>query len=92
MIVYGYKTINSVMGQVQQICPSCGRQAPQTIVRSRRWLTFFWIKTFPITKKTFMRCAACGKQSEIDSKQADAWFSQPQATAAGVPNQQPPQQ
>jgi predicted RNA-binding Zn-ribbon protein involved in translation (DUF1610 family) len=80
MIVYGYKTINNVMGQVQQPCPSCQRTATQTIVRSRVWLTLFWIKTFPMTKKTYMRCSACGAQSQIDSKQADAWFSQQQAT------------
>jgi uncharacterized Zn finger protein len=92
MIVYGYRTINNIMGQVQQICPSCQRQATQTIIRSRRWMTFFWIKTFPITKKTYMRCTACGKQSEIDSKQADAWLSQPQTVAAGSERQQPPQQ
>ena len=92
MIVYGYKTVNTIMGQVPQACSSCQRQANQTIIRSRRWLTFFWvIKTFPITKKTYMRCSACGKQTEIDSKQADAWFNQPQGVAAGAPTQQPPQ-
>jgi predicted RNA-binding Zn-ribbon protein involved in translation (DUF1610 family) len=88
VIVYGYKTVNKVMGQVQQPCPRCQRQAAQTIVRSRRWFTLFWIKTFPITKKTIMRCSACGSQSQIDNKQADAWFGQPQAMAGGMPPQQ----
>ena len=91
MIVYGYKTVNTIMGQVPQICSSCQRQANQTIIRSRRWMTLFWVKIFPITKKTYMRCSACGKQTEIDSNQADAWFNQPQGVAAGAPPQQPPQ-
>ena len=27
MIVYGYQIVNKVMGQVQQTCPACQRQA-----------------------------------------------------------------
>ena len=84
MIIYGYKTASSVMGSMQQQCAKCQRVAPQTVVRTRRWATLFWIKVFPISTKTVMRCGACGNQVKIDNAQADAWF--PKAPA-GVPQQ-----
>ena len=84
MIVYGYKTANSVLGRRQQACPVCHQMAWQTIVRTRTWATLFWIKIFPISKKTVMRCNACGSQTKIDNDQADAWVQQMQA---GMPQQ-----
>ncbi|HEY7346886.1 MAG TPA: zinc-ribbon domain-containing protein [Ktedonobacterales bacterium] len=84
MIVYGYKTASAVMGRIQQPCPKCQQMAAQTVVRKRTWATLFWIKVFPISKKTSMRCNACGNEVKIDNAQADAWF--PKAPA-GVPQQ-----
>jgi hypothetical protein len=84
VIIYGYKTANTVMGRIQQRCPRCQQMAPQTVVRSRRWATLFWVKIFPISTKTIMRCNACGNQVNVDNAQADAWF--PKAPA-GAPQQ-----
>ncbi len=85
VIVYGYKTANRVMGSFQQQCPRCRQVAPQTVVRSRKWATLFWIKIFPFSTKTIMRCNACGNQMQIDNAQADAWFSQAPAGAPQRP-------
>ncbi len=87
MIVYGYKKMSAVMGRVQQACPKCQQVAPQTVVRVRTWMTLFWVKVFPIKKKTFMRCNACGNQVQIDNAQADAWFTKAPAGAPGAPQQ-----
>jgi zinc-ribbon family len=84
MIIYGYKTVNTVMGRIQQQCPSCHQVTMQTVVRGRVWATLFWVKVFPVSKKTTMRCNACGNQAKIDNAQADAWF--PKAPA-GAPQQ-----
>ncbi len=81
---YGYKTANTVLGSIQQQCSKCQQVAPQTVTRTRRWATLFWIKVFPISTKTVMRCAARGNQVKIENAQADAWF--PKAPA-GVPQQ-----
>jgi hypothetical protein len=56
----------------------------QTVVRSRTWFTLFWVKIFPVSKKTIMRCTACGNQTKIENAQADAWFPK---TPAGPPQQ-----
>ena len=84
MIVYGYKTANTVLGRTQQVCPACHRAAAQTVVRTRTWVTIFWVKVFPISKKSIMRCSACGAQTKIDNAQADAWF---QHVPVGAPQQ-----
>jgi hypothetical protein len=76
VIIYGYRTSNQVMGQLPQLCQRCQRQGMQTVVRSRRMFTLFWIPLFPISKKTVMRCSLCGNQMQIDNAQADSYFAQ----------------
>jgi hypothetical protein len=44
----------------------------------------FWVKIFPISTKTTMRCNACGNQTKIENAQADAMFQQ---VPAGAPQQ-----
>ena len=84
MIIYGYKTASTVMGSFQQQCPVCKRMTVHSVVRSRRWATLFWVKIFPISTKTTMRCNVCGNQTKIENAQADAWFPK---TPAGTPQQ-----
>lgn len=84
VIIYGYKTINTVLGRVQQPCPRCQQVTLQTVVRSRRWATLFWVRIFPISTKTNMRCNTCSNQVKVENAQADAWF--PKAPA-GAPQQ-----
>ncbi len=83
MIIYGYRTSNQVMGQLPQVCSYCRRTGLHTVVRSKRMFTLFWIPIFPIGKKTTMHCTLCGYQMQIDNAQADAYFNQQQAGAAG---------
>lgn len=77
MIVYGYRTRNKVMGQTDYACPKCQQATAHTVVRSRRWMTLFWVPIFPITKNSIARCSACGQQSKVENAQADAWFPKP---------------
>ena len=84
MIIYGYKTANTVMGRTQQPCATCRQTTLQTVVRTRRWATLFWIKIFPISTKTTMRCNVCATQVKMDNAQADAWFPK---VPAGTPQQ-----
>lgn len=85
MIIYGYRTSNQVMGQLPQLCQRCQRQGMQTVVRSRRMFTLFWIPLFPLSKKTVMRCSLCGNQMQIDNAQADSYFAQQAGAQQGIP-------
>ena len=77
MIVYGYRTRNKVLGQTDYACAKCQQTAVHTVVRSRRWMTVFWVPIFPINKKSTVRCNLCGLQSKVENAQADAWFPKP---------------
>ena len=59
MIVYGSKTVGKVMAQTRQPCQKCQRETAHSVVRNRVWMTLFWVKLFPVSKKTVMRCNAC---------------------------------
>lgn len=85
VIIYGYRSSNKVMGELPQLCQRCQRQGMQTVVRSRRMFTLFWIPLFPISKKTVMRCSLCGNQMQIDNAQADGFFNQQAGMPQGVP-------
>jgi hypothetical protein len=76
MIVYGYRTRNKVMGQVQYTCQQCHQNSYHAVVRTRRWVTLFWIPVVPISKSTTARCNMCGYQEKVDNKQADAMLPQ----------------
>jgi hypothetical protein len=76
MIIYGYRTRNSVLGQVQYGCQKCQQNSFHTVVRSKVFMTLFWIPLFPISKKTTARCNTCGFQEKVDNKKADAMFAQ----------------
>ncbi len=76
MIIYGYKSSSTPLGTMQQQCPVCQRMTVHTVVRTRRWATLFWVKIFPISTKTIMRCNVCGNRVKVDNAQADAWFPQ----------------
>ena len=84
MIIYGARTASKVMGQTRQVCQKCQRETAHSVVRNRRWMTLFFVKVFPVSKKTVMRCSVCGTQTQVDNAQADAWF--PKAPA-GAPQQ-----
>jgi hypothetical protein len=84
MIIYGYKRASTVMGRTQQGCATCRQMTPQTVGRTRTWATLFWVKIFPISTKTVMRCNVCGNQVKIENAQADAWFPK---MPAGAPQQ-----
>ena len=88
-IIFGSRSKNSVMGQIQYPCSRCGRMAYHTIVRSRRWFTLYFLPVVPIGKSTTARCNLCGYQQLIDNDQADAWFQQAQPNVPGVPQNMP---
>jgi len=75
-IIYGSRSRNRVMGQMQNACPQCKKEGFQTVVRSHRWFTLYFIPLFPFSKKTIMHCNLCGFQYAMDNEQADSLFSQ----------------
>ena len=75
-IIYGSRSRNRVMGQMQNACPQCKKEGFQTVVRSRRWFTLYFIPLFPFSKKTSVHCNLCGFQYEMDNQQADSLFSE----------------
>src|SRR6266700_4883018 len=85
MIIWGFRTRNNVMGQMQYPCPKCRQNSFHTVVRSRRWFTLFFIPLFPFTKSSISRCNICGFQTQIDNDAVDGQFTQP------LPAPQPPQ-
>lgn len=80
-VIYGSRSRNRVMGQAQHVCPQCKKKGVQTVVRSRRCFTLYFIPLLPLSKKTIARCNLCGFQYAMDNKQADSLFSQGQAVA-----------
>lgn len=89
-VIYGFRSRNKVMGQVQSVCPRCQRNGFQTVVRSSRWFTLYFIPLFPFSKNTTARCNLCGFQYAMDNQQVNALFPQEQAAAAapaGAPAQ-----
>ncbi len=78
-IIFGSRSRNKVMGQMQYVCSACGKPSFHTIVRSRRWFTLYFLPVIPMKKSTTERCNLCGFQRLIDNNQADAMFSQKQA-------------
>lgn len=75
MILYGYRTRNTVLGQIQYICQQCHQNAFHSVVRTKYLFTLFFVPLFPIRKKTTARCNLCGFQEKVDNKQADAMFA-----------------
>ncbi len=96
MIIWGFRSRNKVMGQIQYICPNCRQNSFHTIVRSSRWFTLFFIPTFSFAKKSISHCNVCGFESVVDNNQADAWFpkqpNQALPPQAQQPASVPPQQ
>jgi len=76
MIVYGFRTRNKPLGQVQYQCRSCGRDAHHGIVRSTRHFTLFWIPIFPVRNLTTSRCQLCGFQEKLEKPQVEALLAQ----------------
>ena len=80
-IIFGSRSKNKVLGQVQYPCPRCGRMAFHTLVRSQRWFALYFIPIIPMSKRTTARCNLCGYQAQIDNNQADAMVSQGMANS-----------
>lgn len=74
MIIWGLRSGNKVMGQVQYSCQQCRNNSFHTIVRTRRWFTLFFIPTIPISMAFTSRCNICGFQTSVPSEQVKAWF------------------
>jgi hypothetical protein len=82
MIIYGVRRRNKVLGQMEIGCAKCQKPTMQTVVRTRPWMTLFFIPVFPIGKNTTSRCNLCGLQMKVQNAQADQWFpKQPAAPA-----------
>ncbi len=79
MIVWGYRTRNKPLGQVQYTCRKCGRDAYHGILRSTRHFTLFWIPIVPIKNTTTSRCQVCGYQEKLEKEQVEALLAQPVA-------------
>ncbi|HLG77484.1 MAG TPA: zinc-ribbon domain-containing protein, partial [Ktedonobacteraceae bacterium] len=71
MIIWGFRSLNKVLGQVQYVCQQCKQNSFHTVVRSRRWFTLFFIPIFPFTKSSISRCNICGIQTRMDNARAD---------------------
>ena len=84
MIITGYRTRNTVLGQVKYGCDKCQQRTFHTLVRPRRNFTVFWIPLFPLAKLTTTRCNVCGFQTYFDNKKADELF--PQGNKKATPN------
>ncbi len=84
-IIWGFRSRNKVMGQFKNTCPQCRKVGFQTVVRSRRWFTLYFIPLIPSTKRTIARCNLCGFQYVMNNDQADALFPQGQDGAANGP-------
>lgn len=82
MIVWGTRRRNSVLGQLQYICPGCHQPTFHALVRSKYWFTLFFIPIFPFSKGTTARCLKCGFQEKVNNKQADEMIKQGQLVAA----------
>jgi hypothetical protein len=75
MIIWGFRSRNKVLGQLQFTCTHCHNVAYHGIVRSKRYFTLFFIPIFPIGSTTTARCNMCGFQSKMDGQQADAMLA-----------------
>ncbi len=57
----GWRTKAKVVGQVDRTCTKCARSTVQTVVKTRKWLTLFFVPTIPLSgDNQVVRCNVCG--------------------------------
>ncbi|GCE14156.1 zinc-ribbon domain-containing protein [Tengunoibacter tsumagoiensis] len=71
MIIWGLRSRNKVLGQVQYTCSRCGNNSFHSMVRYRRWFTLFFIPLIPFNTRTISRCNICGFQENIANQRAN---------------------
>lgn len=74
MIIYGFRSRNKVMGQIESGCAKCQKPTMHTVVRTSRKMTLFFIPLIPVGKSTASRCNICGMQVKVNNAEADQWF------------------
>jgi hypothetical protein len=69
LIVWGFRPKAKIEAVVQLACGN-GHVTAHRIVRVVRWFTLFYIPIFPVRKRYFSVCAACGAQLRIPNEAA----------------------
>lgn len=74
VIVYGTHVFTKLMGYYGQReeCPACHRVYKKGYVRYTSWAHLEYIPLFPVKKRYFKMCPACGRGMELKSKEAKA--------------------
>ena len=60
LLIWGWRSLLKVLGVGEFHCPNCGVDRAYSLVRPRRWFTFFFIPVIPLAwGETFVECQAC---------------------------------
>lgn len=74
-IIFGWKRRSKNLGQsYPQYCERCQNDSIFSLIKTRRWLSIFFIPVFPISRvEYFLSCDICGHAAEIDRHEADGF-------------------
>ena len=73
-IIYGYRTRNKPLGQMQYVCPKCSQNANHTVVKTQYMMTLFFVPLFPVSSKYTATCNNCRFQEKVEKQQAKQMF------------------
>ncbi|HZN34782.1 MAG TPA: zinc-ribbon domain-containing protein, partial [Pirellulaceae bacterium] len=63
MIIYGWRTLESEVGQGGFRCPSCKTQQAYRQFSHRTWFTLYFLPVFPLgTENSYVQCQCCYSQ------------------------------
>lgn len=60
LLIWGWRSLLKVLGVGEFHCPNCGVDRAYSLVRPRRWFTFFFIPVIPLSwGEQYVECQSC---------------------------------
>jgi hypothetical protein len=60
LLIWGWRSLLKVLGVGEFHCPNCGVDRAYSLVRPRRWFTFFFVPVIPLSwGETYVECQSC---------------------------------
>jgi hypothetical protein len=86
IILFGTRSYIRTLAMLTLVCRN-GHTAAHRLTERTRKFTLFFVPLFPISRKRYTICTACGETLQLDKAQADQLIAQQaqQAQEAAVP-------
>jgi len=87
LIIFGMRSKVKNLGTMLVVCRLCNTPAANRLIRVDRWLTLFFIRIVPVSRKYRLTCTFCGGTISISKEDAlqFAEAAQVQAYGQGAP-------